>query len=245
MKRNAFTLVELLVVIGVIALLIGLLLPALSRARQQGRSTVCMSNLRQMATAAFAYANNHRGRLPVSVWYTPGRAQAWDLTTLTLPDGSKQVLPGLLWQGETDMAIQQCPEFTGKSNWVSDPYTGYNYNTSYLGGGQYEPHPEPARITRPKDPVATAVFGDGEYAAGANKFMRAPRHGGRDGNSSTRVAGTQGFRHLLGTNVAFIDGHAATLRDRFIGYDVGGQEREISGERFGFLSEDNTLYDLE
>jgi prepilin-type N-terminal cleavage/methylation domain-containing protein len=64
--KRAFTLVELLVVIGIIAVLIGILLPALNRAREQGRRTVCLSNLRQLGTAMLAYANEHKGRLPNS-----------------------------------------------------------------------------------------------------------------------------------------------------------------------------------
>ena len=63
---HGFTLVELLVVIGIIAVLISLLLPAVSRAREQSRRTACLSNLRQLGIAMTAYASDRRDRLPNS-----------------------------------------------------------------------------------------------------------------------------------------------------------------------------------
>ncbi|MCC6423976.1 MAG: type II secretion system protein [Phycisphaerales bacterium] len=62
--RQGFTLVELLVVIGVIAILISLLLPALNKARQQARSVTCLSQLRQVCLGFVMYAQEHRGILP-------------------------------------------------------------------------------------------------------------------------------------------------------------------------------------
>jgi prepilin-type processing-associated H-X9-DG protein/prepilin-type N-terminal cleavage/methylation domain-containing protein len=63
-RRFGFTLVELLVVIGIIALLISILLPTLTRARQSANSVACLSNLRQVGTGLVQYANDERMWLP-------------------------------------------------------------------------------------------------------------------------------------------------------------------------------------
>ena len=80
-RRGAFTLVELLVVIAVIAILAALLLPALSRARQQALGIACLNNLKQLQICSHLYALDHEDRLP------PNNFRHVEIDTLELIGG--------------------------------------------------------------------------------------------------------------------------------------------------------------
>ncbi len=71
--RRAFTLIELLLVLAIIALLISLLLPGMCNARNAARTSVCMSNMRQLVTASFTYGSDSKGQIAALNW-TPGTA---------------------------------------------------------------------------------------------------------------------------------------------------------------------------
>ena len=71
-RRRAFTLIEILVVIGIIGLLAALLFPVFAQAREEARKTTCLSNMRQLGLAFQQYANDSRGKYPLS-----GNFQAW------------------------------------------------------------------------------------------------------------------------------------------------------------------------
>ena len=79
MRRTAFTLVELLVVVGIVAALVAVMMPTLARARAVARTTQCASNLHQIAVALTAYASVNRGRyppntsIPLAAWYDDER----------------------------------------------------------------------------------------------------------------------------------------------------------------------------
>lgn len=76
-RRRAFTLVELLVVIGIIALLISILLPALNKARENAHRVACGSNMKQIATALLMYTNEYRGSFPSLAVGSPIRPEDW------------------------------------------------------------------------------------------------------------------------------------------------------------------------
>ena len=216
----AFTLVELLVVIGIIAVLVGLLLPALGRARERARAVQCLSNLHNLCVAAFAYAAAHQGSLPPT---QVGGGLAWDFDA---SDPAK-VRPGLLWEGRGDLRVQQCPVYEGRALGAgTDPYTGYNYNASFLGGGVGEvtprgtPRETPVKLSSVRSSARVAVFGDAGSPGGTNKYMRAPllwvsSDVGDGVSTATRLYGTQAYRHQKRTNVGYADGHAAAVAERF------------------------------
>jgi len=67
-RHTAFTLIELLLVLGIIALLISIILPALGRARETGRRTMCGNNLRQTGTSFWNYSNDYANWFPAKPW---------------------------------------------------------------------------------------------------------------------------------------------------------------------------------
>lgn len=79
MEKRGFTLIELLVVIAVIALLMGILMPSLQKARKLGQSTVCKAHLRQWGTVFFMYTSDYDDKFWVepNVWQTSVRQGGW------------------------------------------------------------------------------------------------------------------------------------------------------------------------
>ena len=138
--RRAFTLVELLVVISVIALLAGLLLPALTQARRQARSTVCKNNLRQMGLATTLYVESNGGRLPYA-WGVSHNANTNNFQTLLIPYVLKDRFEAGGNTEKSDFAknVFRCPTRLKENHFrshVNYPGTGNPWKISY-GMNQY------------------------------------------------------------------------------------------------------------
>ncbi len=109
-ERIAFTLVELLVVIGIIAVLIGILLPALGKARRSGKSASCISNIRQLVMAEMQYVNENKGRF--SPYYNGGSPSKFQIEWISQMAPTKT--------GQFDK-VRLCPEAADENMpWHSD-----------------------------------------------------------------------------------------------------------------------------
>jgi len=137
-KIRGFTLVELLVVIGIIALLISILMPALSRARKSANTTKCLSNLRQVGTAFQLYAADFRGKFPVVRQDTPddgsGKAITFNIwwTDTIAPYVSKVARATSSNAASLDevrgTVLWGCSEWNGRNATLNQYDTGYGMN---------------------------------------------------------------------------------------------------------------------
>ena len=137
-RKHGFTLVELLVVIGIIALLIAILMPALQRAREEARRVRCLSQQRQLTMAWIMYADNHKGHI-VSGWTRPITDPNFN-DWVSQGDSPTCLSDGLLWPYLRNAEVYKCP------NDRISYYHTYSIN-SWLNGEGNVAGPDPAIFT--------------------------------------------------------------------------------------------------
>ena len=150
--QNAFTLIELLVVIAVIGILAALLLPALGRAKEQGKTTACISNLRQIGVAIQLYVQENNNRLPSMADQYPGVTSQYSGPEIVLSNhlGNVNVLrcPSDKWKSDTPLPI------AAKGATYFDQ-TGSSYSWPPLINGQDLDHLKVMGINMRKFPLMT------------------------------------------------------------------------------------------
>lgn len=207
-KTPGFTLIELLVVIAIIAILAGMLLPSLSKAKAAGLKTKCTSNLHNMGLAMLMYADDNDGFIPRGnnpVW--------WQVLTPTLGGQAKD--------GYKTIRIYTCPSYPNKKQLVCYVVNAWTFSSPKdMVGNEVTGM---ARMNKVQQPSDTIYFADNENGAwrpvitalgaiGSTELNDVwnPSHlpytaGSKRLNGERRVASA---RHGRGANLMFYDGHA-------------------------------------
>ncbi len=260
---KAFTLLELLVVVGIIGLLGGMLLPALSKAGEEGRKAVCISNLRQLFLAVELYAMDNDDYYPPSTWdiENGGGLHRWHGTRVTTSDlfvfEPQSNSPGSpLYPYLITGKIKVCPTFKKYYDEPGGPWStafeagcgGYGYNDNYVGSGRgkgiVDGSINPARRHQIKMPIETIMFSDCAHWGGevvAYSFVTPPQY------EHVHSTPTIHFRHNGRANVCWCDGHVTSEP---MGYTLGWtqyQTDNLISSNIGYVGKwnDNRLYDRE
>lgn len=272
--RPAFTLIELLVVISIVALLMGILLPALSHARESGRAIVCGSNVRQLVTANLTYAVDNREYLVPASYDALTNLDRWHGrrdTTSEAFDPAKGLLASYLGVGG---AVKKCPTFLTFRDDDPGEWTvtfeagtgGYGYNAQYVGGrNDTQNFPANSTVTARTDdihrPTQTIFFADaaiyretaGTTFAIEYSFINGPYWVNADGTFGPfQPNPTMHFRHNSTTaNVAWGDGHVTRSEIEFttpnLVYTPSLTDEDVLAAGFGWIGDPATmdLWDLQ
>jgi len=199
-----FTLIELLVVIAIIAILAGLLLPALAKAKAKAKVIKCVSNERQIALGYLLYAGDQSDYLPVagtevppnSGWVAPSR---WFLEISPYIANTSTNYTNLVARDK----VVACPSAKLGTNVIPatvpgyQGYGGYGHNYAYLGYTQFD-HKKLSSVTKPVD---TCMNGDGlDPTAGLSWWNYGYLY-------PPKVSIGPYVRHGKGGNYAWADGH--------------------------------------
>lgn len=171
MNKKAFTLIEVLVVIAVIALLLALLLPALRLAQDQARAIICVNNLRQLAIAWFTYANENEdeivdGHIPgnnsLQHWVVAPIAANGDYRGNIRPglveDKLRGIKKGLLFPYTKDVKVYHCPS-DGRIDIPEQlAYRSYSIAGGANGEGWANSYKRAKKLTEIRSPGKTYIF---------------------------------------------------------------------------------------
>jgi prepilin-type N-terminal cleavage/methylation domain-containing protein/prepilin-type processing-associated H-X9-DG protein len=213
LRKTGFTLIELLVVIAIIAILAAILFPVFARAREKARQTSCLSNMKQLATAAAMYRSDYDGRLVwwymraganIYFWWENLQPYIKNTQLMRCPSAPSALAEWGLGAPFTTIATDYVPIWYADC-WWSVP--GYDPNGAMGGSSQ---HTAPwACCTRYGQESAIAHPAEACYLfEGYGVYNQANLNQAQIGYSGWDPSMTQTYRHNGGFNVAFVDGHS-------------------------------------
>ncbi|UCE50198.1 MAG: type II secretion system protein [Phycisphaerales bacterium] len=268
-QPRAFTLLELLVVISVVALLTAILMPALGAARSGSRGLACKSNLRQLLLASTGYATENDD------FFVPAASDLWHNAGLNRWHGRRESLnepfeplKGPLVGYLADGKVRECPakvDFVGGKNWKTNfeqGCGGYGYNMIYIGSRLWQSgidslqdfkdsYANTTRVTEIARPGQTLMFADTAMANDERYVIEysfaEPPFTVFEGKPMTGfyMSPSIHFRHRDTASIGWADGHVSPRRiatfDNENIYGVRSADMKLGW----FDPIDNTPFDLE
>ena len=209
---SGFSLVELLMCVGIVATLAALLVPTISKIQRKGQSATCMNNLKSIGSAFQLYSIDNDGLFP-AVRYKEGKYGNQNPTKKEWPF---EINPYLEATGKTFVAVSSstsakgvfCPEFLKEFRTkYTDAWTaGYGMNPNLgTGGNSWDDRPRVVAIPKPS---STVLAGDSDSfhlnVQTGNEWAAGP-------DSEERFTSGDPIRHGTSANYLFVDGHVASM----------------------------------
>jgi len=193
---RGFSLIELLVVISIISILVALLLPTLSRARQSAQAAVCANTLRQLANADMIYANDHGRLLPALKWRYPTPSSPPEFWYVPFDEKQYVALEGT--------GFLDCP-----SN--PHPYTDDDYQVQYTRNRAGDLPGDPSQfafqtLQGVDQPSERLMTGDAPWRPGANSLAFFINW------AMTNPDAWDGYYHADRWQFGYVDGHVEAIR---------------------------------
>ncbi|MBS1370652.1 MAG: prepilin-type N-terminal cleavage/methylation domain-containing protein [Lentisphaeria bacterium] len=232
MKRKcSFTLIELLVVIAIIAILAGMLLPALNQARARSRDIKCTSNLKQLGTYMSMYVDQNRGVMPSSYRNLGGNNGYWQDVLFAMSGGTDKAEKNCFLDDDKKMprGVFACPSSTTATETAAiKRHYGINWRGTPDCAGNDQSHV----LSKIRNPSGRAMLFD-IYMTSPSRNPLAPTAQNRAEMNENNDP--DGWRHKggKGVNFAFVDGHVeAELYDEIPYNRLNSEPRSMNNGAF-------------
>jgi prepilin-type N-terminal cleavage/methylation domain-containing protein/prepilin-type processing-associated H-X9-DG protein len=208
-RRRAFTLIELLVVIAIVAILAGMLLPAVNLVREAARGIQCGNDLRMMQLANIAYASDYDGLFVPNYQRNADGTYDWSNW-----DGTRDFLA--LWSEDratsayTVPRSMLCPKIRnfqrGAPDWMPDTAMSFGYNPGWHSWPPPSPYAASYRATKGRLPLV-AAFTDALFSTLRPTNYNDYWTGGTPAPEGYKRDYAIAYRHQSKANAVFYDGH--------------------------------------